>query len=506
MTLPLGRLCLRPLSWGWALAAATATASTAHGMTNGGGALYLSARGLSGNHMRDRDGYPGRDMNRGTGKNRDGERKRDKQKRENLVMDKNFDMESRRSDPLDSELVWRSQALADAPNSYRTLRDAFPPSAEDGLDILFKEEGIIWMGDYHHGWAYYTFIQQLFDKKYMKKSQDGKLTLKELFLEDREKQARRSTVLSRFVIKVYPGHNMQHMPRAPDMRDALVAAFGDIGEPYLTPFREMKGVSGSWNWSKVGVHIPLLDEHIYPHYGVFCPTVRNDYIKLMSTVSINSKAKLAYDIGVGSGVLSAMLLKRGLERVVGTDISLRALNCASDNLTRLGLKSNVDLIKCNIYPDNTDSIGSIDGGIADVTKPSLPQEKPDLIVCNPPWLPCMPSPNLMDVAIYDNNSDVLRQYLNGIQTHLGEEEHCEAFLILSDLAEHFGLRSRAELEAMFEAANLVVVDKIDTVACDSPKSKKASIDKLGVLDRIQEARGKEVTSLWRLKVRRNKAE
>jgi hypothetical protein len=67
----------------------------------------------------------------------------------------------------------------------------------------------------------------------------------------------------------------------------------------------------------------------------------------------------------------------------------------------------------------------------------------------------------------------------------------EAWLILSDLAEHLGLRSREELLAWFDAAGLTVAGRLDA----RPTHPKASDPD----DPLHAARLAEVTSLWRLK-------
>ena len=66
----------------------------------------------------------------------------------------------------------------------------------------------------------------------------------------------------------------------------------------------------------------------------------------------------------------------------------------------------------------------------------------------------------------------------------------EGWLILSDFAEHLGLRSRADLLAAFERGGLKVVDRIDA----KPRHPKAS----DASDPLHDARKAEVTSLWRL--------
>ena len=65
-----------------------------------------------------------------------------------------------------------------------------------------------------------------------------------------------------------------------------------------------------------------------------------------------------------------------------------------------------------------------------------------LIVCNPPWLPA-PSSAAVDSAVYDPNSQMLKGFLDQLCKHLLPQG--EGWLILSDLAEHLGLRSRQDL-------------------------------------------------------------
>jgi hypothetical protein len=66
-------------------------------------------------------------------------------------------------------------------------------------------------------------------------------------------------------------------------------------------------------------------------------------------------------------------------------------------------------------------------------------------------------------------------------------------VILSDLAEHLGLRPRSELLAAFHTAGLKVVDRSDV----RPKHPRACDE----TDPLHAARAAEVTSLWRLVVR-----
>ncbi len=66
----------------------------------------------------------------------------------------------------------------------------------------------------------------------------------------------------------------------------------------------------------------------------------------------------------------------------------------------------------------------------------------------------------------------------------------EGWLILSDLAEHLGLRTRDELMSWIDAAGLTVLGRMDA----KPVHGKARDS----TDPLHEARAAEVTSLWRL--------
>ena len=123
-----------------------------------------------------------------------------------------------------------------------------------------------------------------------------------------------------------------------------------------------------------------------------------------------------------------------------------------------------------LFPDNTTRAG--------------------LIVCNPPWLPGKPGSPL-EHAIYDPDSRMLRGFLDGLAAHLSPGG--EGWLILSDLAEHLGLRPREQLLGWIDAAGLQVIDRLD-IRPRHPKAQDAH-------DPLHQARRKEVTSLWRLGVR-----
>ena len=196
--------------------------------------------------------------------------------------------------------------------------------------------------------------------------------------------------------------------------------------------------------------------------------MRREYVDLVAEAPLPaalSSNNVAFDVGTGTGVLAAVLARRGIKRVVATDQDPRALACARENIDRLGLAKRVEVVQADLFPEG----------------------RAALVVCNPPWVPARPSSPL-EHGIYDPESRMLRGFLGGLSAHLSPGG--EGWLILSDLAEHLGLRSREELLGMFDAAGLRVVDRSDV----RPVHPKASDE----TDPLHAARAAEVTSLWRL--------
>ena len=165
------------------------------------------------------------------------------------------------------------------------------------------------------------------------------------------------------------------------------------------------------------------------------------------------------------GPVKSLLARRGAKQVVATDMAERALVCARDNLQRLGLQNQVQLLQADLFPPGQAA----------------------LVVCNPPWLPARPT-SVLEQAVYDEGSQMLKGFLAGLKAHLCEGG--EGWLILSDLAEHLGLRTRDELLELIKLGGLKVKARMDA----RPTHKKIT----DVSDPLHAARAAEVTSLWRL--------
>jgi len=365
---------------------------------------------------------------------------------------------------------WRSERGAPAPKKVVLADDTL--SADSAYRLACAGTGMLWRGDFQNARLLLQALARRCDapkkvRRASKTNPEVTHTPEEIFHLHRQAQSQRARTLSMILIQVNPDRQIS-LRRAPDWRDAMKEAWGPANTTgCVTSLRELLGLVGAHEWHQKGMEISALgvapNNRIHPSYGVFSP-VRGEYIQLVAEAPLPSKA-LAFDIGVGTGVLSAVLAKRGVQKVVGTDLDPRALACAKENIQRLGLGAKVELLQTNLFPEG----------------------KAPLIVCNPPWLPARAS-SPIERAIYDENSDMLKGFLAGLAAHLTPQG--EGWLLLSDLAEHLGLRTRTELEAWMVSGGLKVIDKLDT------KAEHKNVQDQS--DPLHAARAAEVTSLWRL--------
>ena len=365
---------------------------------------------------------------------------------------------------------WRSESGASAPRRVIAADDTLP--ADTAYRMACEGTGLLWTGDFQNARMLLQALMRRADRKPRKVAakaaqKAAAATPAEAFHLHRQAQAQRARVLSSVLI-VLEGDYTIALRRAPDLRQACTEAWGPAsGNRVVASLRELLGLVGAHEWRKKGVEIPALGappgNRIHPHYGVFSP-VRGEYVDLVAQAPLPSKT-LAFDVGVGTGVLSAVLARRGVQRVVATDQDPRALTCARENLQRLGLTSRVELQQQDLFPEG----------------------KAPLVVCNPPWLPARAS-SPIERAVYDEGSGMLRGFLAGLAAHL--EPGGEGWLILSDLAEHLQLRTREQLLEWMAQGGLKVLGRQD-VKPRHGKSADAS-------DALHAARAAEVTSLWRL--------
>ncbi len=385
---------------------------------------------------------------------------------------------------------WRSEA--GLPPHKRIVAGDEQMSANTAYRLACEGTAIVWRGDFQNARQILLAMarrvdekarDQLRAQKAQKIPTPGKpakkikapVTATEAFHLHRLAQSQRARILGMLLLPLSGDYSVP-LRRAPDVQQACTEAYGarsdsNVSGDSLVSMRELLGLIGAHEWRKKGVDIAAIGDRIHPHYGVFAP-IRNEYVGLVADAPLpvvegESAPPLAFDIGTGTGVLAILLAKRGVARVIATDMDVRALACARENVRRLKLAPKIQIVEADLFPEGRAS----------------------LIVCNPPWIPARPSAPI-EAAIYDPESRMLRGFIAGLAAHLSPGG--EGWLIISDIAEHLGLRSRDQLLAWIADAGLAVIDRID-VRPNHPRVGDTD-------DPLHAARAAEVTSLWRLGV------
>ena len=363
---------------------------------------------------------------------------------------------------------WRSESGMPAPRKVVIADDK--TAADTAYRLACEGTALLWRGDFQNA----RQLLQALARRADHKGDKGKraraprvpASPAEAFHLHRQAQSQRARTLAMLLIPFDADYSIP-LRRAPDVKLACNEAYGRGEQPFVASLRELLGLIGAHEWRRNGVEIAALGARIHPHYGVFSP-IRGEYLELVAQAPLPQGASLAFDIGTGTGVLAALLAQRGVARVTATDMDPRALSCARENLQRLGLEQQVEVVEADLFPAG----------------------RAPLVVCNPPWLPGRPSSSI-EYAIYDPDSRMLKGFLGGLAAHLAPGG--EGWLILSDLAEHLGLRPREQLLALIEAGGLIVAERRD-IRPTHPRASDPS-------DPLHAARAAEVTSLWRLRAR-----
>ncbi len=360
--------------------------------------------------------------------------------------------------------LWRAESGA-TPDNILVADDRL--TADAAYRLARTGTALLWRGDFQNARQLLQALARRADRQRRNTREAPSAGV--AFQQHRQTQGRRADILNKLLLPLNADYSVP-LRRAPDVRQACSEAYGlatASTASSLISLRELQGLIGAHEWRKKGVPVAALNARIHPHYGVFAP-VRGEYVGLVNEAPLPAALaadSLAFDIGTGTGVLAAVLAKRGIAHIIATDQNPRALICARENLVRLGLADQVTVVPADLFPAG----------------------RAPLIVCNPPWVPAQPH-SALDEAIYDPDSRMLRGFLAGLAAHLTPGG--EGWLILSDIAEHLGLRTRDELLAMIATAGLTVAGRLDV----RPTHRRVS----DASDPLHAARAAEVTSLWRL--------
>ena len=295
---------------------------------------------------------------------------------------------------------WRSEAGVVAPEVVVVADDTL--KADAAYRLAAQGTAILWRGDYQNARNLLQALARRVDRVPREGSLAKPATLAEAFHRHREAQGRRAVILGRLLVPLTADYRVP-LRRGQEVATACLEALGPGGEDSVISLRGLLALVSAHEWRKKGIPVPAVEGRIYPHFGVFSP-VRGEYVDLVARAPLPAGCDLAFDIGTGTGILAAVLARRGVKRVVATDQDPRALLCATENARNLGLTApgtkhpwgaTVEVIAADLFPDG----------------------RAPLVVCNPPWVPAQPS-SPVEYAVYDPDSRMLRGFLGGLAAHL----------------------------------------------------------------------------------------
>lgn len=116
--------------------------------------------------------------------------------------------------------------------------------------------------------------------------------------------------------------------------------------------------------------------------------------------TVNRKQKVL-DIGTGSGCIACMIAKLTESQVLGVDISTDALQVALDNASKLGLYNKAIFRKSDIF--------------SNINRGTSGEEKFDIIVSNPPYIPISVKNELQIEVRFEPESALFAHDIDGIE-------------------------------------------------------------------------------------------
>jgi hypothetical protein len=327
-------------------------------------------------------------------------------------------------------------------------------SNEEAINTLLAGEYIRIDKFYSNGLDLLVALQDYLNDKHANQS----------FKEQRTYRAEYQLLSNRILLEV-SDHKLV-VKKAPTI-GWLAKLYPEAGD-YLLTFPQIQGLNSAWQWYINGISIPTLRNKLHPYYGVYFPTRFEHLIVFDNWLKrYDGPKKSAIDLGIGSGILSFMLVKHGFQKAFGTDMNPNAIIGLTESMEGSKLARKIEL-------DCGDLFGKWD-------KPT------ELIVFNPPWLPTSDTLDRLDEAIYYPET-LFPAFFEAAHQRLLPEGRI--VLLFSNLAQITGVTTEHPIQKELATGNRYVLEHCITkkVAAASEKTKR----NLG-------RRGEEEVELWVLK-------
>ncbi len=266
------------------------------------------------------------------------------------------------------------------------------------VDDLIEGYNVLVLDYYSTGLVILNELKKELNKRYKNKS----------FKEQRKFRNEFYEISNRLFLEVR--NNKLAVKKSPSI-GWLEVLYDDVND-FLLSFPQVQGLNSSWQWYKNGVAIPVLKDKIYPWYGTYFPT-RFEHIELFENwlKRYSGKKETAFDIGIGSGVLSFQMLQNGFSKIFATDINPNVIVGIDEALKKKQISTSIELSYGSLFSDF--------------------KSKADLIVFNPPWLPATYNTTGIDDAMY-YNENLFASFFKEAKKHLKNDG--KIVILFSNLA------------------------------------------------------------------------
>lgn len=279
------------------------------------------------------------------------------------------------------------------------------------VEALIEGYSVLITDFYSSGLAVLSELKQYVNSKCPDQSFQGQ----------RESRSMYRELSHRLLLKV--SNNKLLVRKAPEI-GWLKLLYPGLSE-FLLPFPQVQGLNSAWQWYEKGIFIPVAGRKIYPWFGTYFPT-RFEHLELFDNwlKEYKGEKKSATDVGIGSGILTFLLLKHGFGKVCGTDSNPNAIIGLDEHLKKHRLLTKVELIHGDLFGNN-------------------PSES-ELIVFNPPWLPADTNIEGIDSAIY-YDADLFPRFFVEAARRL--KKGGRVVILFSNLAQITNIETQHPIEA-----------------------------------------------------------
>ena len=284
------------------------------------------------------------------------------------------------------------------------------------------------------------------------------------FLAYRNKQSLYHQASNRLLVPIK--NNNLELKKAPSI-GWIKELYPDVKD-FLIPFPQVQGLNSSWQWYKKGIKYPVLESKLHPFYGTYFPT-RFDHLYLFDywLKKYAGTKSTAIDIGTGCGVLAFQMLNRGFEKVYATDINPNAIISAGDDAKRLDLDDRLEVWQSDLFQNV--------------------QQKTDLILFNPPWVPMQSAGSGLDRAIY-YEPELFSRFFDEASNHVNRNGRI--VILFSNFAQVAGFEQEHPIESeLRQSDRYKKVIRIKRKAAKPSKKSKRRDNRKG-----------EYVELWELEV------